>query len=337
MKEMYPIETTSKAKRICFTSTVSVISWAYMKELRENNKTMVVDEINPYVEIYRFRDNLYGLFNQNCDGMGDVWVFLIIGPEKALLIDTAYGLGNLRALVDKLTGGKPLYVVNTHHHCDHAFGNCRFDRVYCHEYLVPYLKQHDAHIWDYLFDKNGNNIWLEFDRKDLPVFRSYEIIGVKDGYVFDLGDGYEVELVWTAGHTAGHAMYLDRHNRILFAGDDLCCDMCGIGSGPKSFDPYGQYSNIETFTHCLEGLVDRLDEYDYVFPSHFMVNLESRVMLDMLETCRAILKDPEDYDFIERRESPKGDAVRFRKHKMVRGFSSIAYMDNGVFAPKIND
>lgn len=335
MREMYPIETPSKAKRIRFTSSIGVLSWAYMKELRERDKTRRIDAVNPYVEIYQFRENVYGLFNHNCDGMGDVWVYLIVGPERALLIDTAYGLGDLPGLVDKLTGGKPVIVVNTHHHCDHAFGNCRFDRVYCHKYLVPYLERHDEHIWDYLFDKDGNNIWLDFDRADLPAFRKYEIVGVEDGHVFDLGGGHEVQLIWTAGHTAGHAMYLDRRERILFAGDDVCSDMCGIGTGQRAgFDPYGRYANIETFTGCLEGIVARMDEFDYVFPSHFVTNLESRVLLDMLDTCRAILQNPEDYDFIERRESPKGDAVRLRKHKMVRGFSSIAYMDNGVYAPR---
>jgi hypothetical protein len=84
--------------------------------------------------------------------------------------------------VDKITGGKPIIVVNTHEHYDHAYGDCRFDKVYCHEFLVPYLKTQHEHMWDYLFDAFGNNIWLEFDRKDLPRFKKYEIIADPDGY-----------------------------------------------------------------------------------------------------------------------------------------------------------
>ncbi|MBR1585572.1 MAG: MBL fold metallo-hydrolase [Clostridia bacterium] len=336
MKALYPIETPCKAKRIRFVNPINPVSWAYMKEMRENNRTRRIYDENPYVEVYQLREHVYGLFNLNLDGMGDVWCFLVVGPEKALLIDTAYGLGDNQALADRLTGGKPLYVVNTHHHCDHAFGNCRFDTVYCHEYLVPYLERQDEHIWDYLFDEKGQCKFVEFDRQDLPTFRKYRIEGVKNHHIFDLGGDHQIELIWTGGHAAGHAMFLDNKSRILFSGDNVCSDMCGIGSGPKKdFDPYGQFCNIETFRDQLQGIVERMEEFDYVFPSHFVLNLESRVLVDMLDTCNAILENPQDYDFLERRESAKvGGPVRIRMHKAVRGFSSIAYMEGGVYAPK---
>ncbi len=336
MKELCPINTPSKATRLKFVNSINTLSWAYMREMRENNRKRIIDELNPYVEVYPMRDNVYAIFNDNLDGMGDIWTFLIIGPEKAMLIDTAYGLGDTLALVDKLTGGKPLIVVNTHHHCDHAFGNCRFDTVYCHEYLVPYLQRQNSHIWDYLFDENGKPIYVDFDRRDLPEFKPYNIIGVPDHYVFDLGGDCQIELIWTAGHAAGHAMYLDKKNRILFAGDDVCSDTCGIGGGPKKdFDPYGQYCNIESFTNCLKGIITRIDEIDTLFPSHFVLELESRLLNDILDACEAIMKDPKDYDFIEHRASTKvGGPPRIRMNKAIRGFSCISYAENGIYAPK---
>jgi len=173
--QMWPIRSELKSKRIKYDFPQNQVSWAFMKELREHNKTRKIYDINPYVEVYQFRDNMFGLFTENCDGMGDVWMYLTIGPEKAMLVDTAYGLGDLKGLVDQLTGGKPLIVVNTHEHYDHAYGNCRFDKVYCHESLVPELENQNEHMWDYLFDAFGNNIWLQFDRNDLPAFRKYEM------------------------------------------------------------------------------------------------------------------------------------------------------------------
>ena len=267
---MWPIKSELKSKRIKFDAPQNQISWAYMKELREHNKTRKIYDINPYVEVYQFRDNLYGLFTENCDGMGDVWMYLIIGPEKAMLIDTAYGLGDLKGLVDKITGGKPIIVVNTHEHYDHAYGNCRFDKVYCHEYLVPYLETQNEHMWDYLFDDYGNNIWLEFDRKDLPTFKKYEIAGVKDGYTFNLGGDYEVELVFTGGHAAGHAAYIDKKDRILFSGDNICSDVSGCGSVnmPRP-GPHGENTALKVYRDNVKRLVDRMDEYDYIFPHSF--------------------------------------------------------------------
>jgi glyoxylase-like metal-dependent hydrolase (beta-lactamase superfamily II) len=326
---MWPINGASKAKRLKWGSPQNQISWAYMKMLREGNKTMKVYDINPYVEVYKFYDNLYGLFNQNCDGAGDVWMWLIIGPEKAMLIDTAYGLGNMKGLVDTITGGMPLLVANTHIGPDHVLGNCRFDKVYCHEYDWESIKNRcKPAAWDYLFDENGNNIWLQFDKKDLPVYKDYELIAVKDGHTFNLGRDYEVELVWTAGHAPGHAMYIDKKGRYLFAGDDVCSDVTGCGSGS------GQYGNLTTYRDCLTKLVARLDEFDYLFPGHFMVNLENHLLVNILETLNQIIADPDCYDYKVVHISGSDGAKRERMHKFVKGFSTIAYTQNGIYPPK---
>ncbi|MDO4333408.1 MAG: MBL fold metallo-hydrolase [Eubacteriales bacterium] len=334
MKQNFPIKNELKAKRIKWGAPQNYISWAYMKELRENNKTRKIYEIDPYVEVYQFRDNLYGLFTQNCDGAGDVWMFLIVGPRKAMLIDTAFGLGDLKGLCDEITGGKELVVVNTHGHVDHSYGNCRFEKVYCQEYEVPNLREQNAHMFDYLFDENGNNIWLEFEKEDLPVYREYEIVGVPDGYVFDLGDGYEVELFWLGGHAPGNSGFLDKQNRIFFPGDDLCSDVSGVGNGPRPGVHNAQYMNIETFRNNLARVVDRMDEIDYVFPSHFMVNVESGVLIEELKACDEILKDPDRYDYRAVSVSPKGGEPSERFFKYIRGFSVLAYKMEGVYQPK---
>ena len=329
--QMWPINGQSKAKRIKWGPPQNTISWAYMKMLRETNKTCRVYDVNPYVEVYQLRENLYGLFNQNNDGMGDVWMYVLIGPEKAMVIDTSCGLGDQRGLVDAITGGMPLIVVNTHLGPDHSFGNCRFDRVYCHEYEVQNIKDRvKPGMFDYLFDENGNNIWLEFDRNDLPEYRDYELIGVPDGYVFNLGEDYDVELIWTAGHAAGHAMYLDKKNGNLFAGDDVCSDVIGCGGGPRPGMHYNQYRNVQSYRDCLERLVKRIDEIDYLFPGHFMVNLESHLLEDILEALNAIVEDPEDYDYALESVNGSGVVVR-RMHKFVKGFGTIAYSENGVY------
>ena len=58
--------------------------------------------------------------------------FLLLGDEKALLIDTAYGRGEFPNIVEELSSGKELLVVNTHGHFDHTGGNRWFPRVYMH-------------------------------------------------------------------------------------------------------------------------------------------------------------------------------------------------------------
>ena len=59
------------------------------------------------------------------DAMG-VCVTLLAGSERAVLVDTAYGIGDLKTFVQGLTD-LPLEVVLTHGHHDHALGAMGFD------------------------------------------------------------------------------------------------------------------------------------------------------------------------------------------------------------------
>lgn len=285
-----PIRSNIKGERLIQREPIDATSWAYMKMLREGDKTRRVYDVDPYAEVYTFRDNLYGILMLSADGMGDVWSFLIVGPEKAMLIDTGFGIGDLKGLCDKLSGGLPLIVVNTHCHFDHAYGNCQFDRCYCHEREVEaLLDKRNPHIWDYLFGEDGKPIWLAFDRADLVPFQEYEIVGVPDGYTWNLGGDYEVELIWVPGHAAGHAMYLDKKGRNLFAGDDIISMRVGM-SRP------GPYTNVTAYRNEMAKLARRLDEFDHIFPGHFVVDLETTVIPSIIAACDAIIANPEDCD-----------------------------------------
>lgn len=332
--QMWPIKGASKAKRIKWAAPQNQISWAYMKMLREGNKTMKVYDVNPYVEVYQFYDNLYGLFNQSCDGGGDVWMWLVIGPKKAMLIDTAFGLGDSRALVNEITGGMPLVVANTHVAPDHVLGNCRYDRVYCNEYDFQAIKDLcKPAAWDYLFDNDGKNVWLEFDRKDLPHYKNYDLVPVKNGYTFNLGDDHVIEMVWTAGHTPGHAMYLDKKSRYLFCGDDVCSDVIALGTGPKTTRPNGQFANVTTYRDQLTKLLSRRDEYDYLFPGHFMINLENSVLAHILETLNEIVANPDAHSYKTESVGRTGEKTD-SKYQYVRGFGTVAYTEGEVYPAK---
>jgi glyoxylase-like metal-dependent hydrolase (beta-lactamase superfamily II) len=330
----WPIDGGSKARRLGWRTPPNEISWGFMKLLREGNKTKRLYDVNPYVEVYRFYDNLYGLYNQSCDGGADVWMWLIIGPRKAMLIDTAYGLGDMKGLVDAITGGMPLIVANTSARTEHVLGNCRFESVFCHKYDYEDVKNRcRPGAWDYLFDKKGASIWLEFGKKDLPAYRNHELIAVRDGCLFDLGDDYQVELIWTAGSTPGHSMYLDKKRRYLFAGDGVSSDAIGCGTGFTPGRPYGQYANLTAYRDCLTKLVGRIHEFDYLFPGHYMVNLENNVLVDILSTLNAIIAEPGKYNYKAEEASAHG-TKRVTMHRYIKGFSTIAYTEDGVHPPK---
>lgn len=318
-RQNFPIENQTKLKRIYQTEPIDATCWAYMKLLRERDKTKKIYDVDPYVEVYQFRENLYGLLAESLDGAGDAWMYLLIGPEKAMLIDTAFGLGDLKGLCDELSGGRELIVVNTHGHFDHAYGNCQFDTVYCHEYEAPSLLGQDEHMWDYLFDENdGKGIWCDFDRSALVPFKPYNVVACPDGHVFDLGGGYEVELVSLGGHSPGQAGYLDKTGRNFFAGDDIISMRVGVNGG-RPGQPFGEYASVRTLRDNMEKLAKRVDEFDHVFSGHFVTDLESAVVLAMRDACSAVVADPDDYTYCA--ETARGTQY----FKYVDGLGTLAY------------
>ncbi|MBN1396534.1 MAG: MBL fold metallo-hydrolase [Bacteroidetes bacterium] len=110
------------------------------------------------------------------------------GTEKALLIDTGARFKNLDTVISGITK-KPLMVVITHAHGDHA-GNIDF------------------------FDE----IWMH--PADTIILPSYEgkVNFVKDGDIFDLG-GTKIEVSHMPGHTPGSIVLLDRKTGNCYSGD----------------------------------------------------------------------------------------------------------------------
>ena len=321
-----PIKSDLKSHRIVVDEEKTMY-WPFMKVLREySTLKQFYPEIDPYVEVYKFRDNLYCLFEESMDGMGDLWMYLIDGPERAMLIDTGFGVGDLKGLVEHLIGDKELIVANTHHHFDHAYGNAQFDRCYCHEYEVPSMrKTMNPHIWDYLFNEDGSCKFTEFDRADLIPFKEYEIVGIENGHLFDLGEGYEVEAVLIPGHTPGQCAYYDHVNHVIFLGDNT-----GMGH-PDPDDPYGEYCTVEALRDGLAALEPRFDEIVSCFPGHGPIDKSANFLQYMLDAANRILEEPDRYDEKVTHTIPSLNKTVTIMRKYVYQGTCITYTDANIW------
>jgi glyoxylase-like metal-dependent hydrolase (beta-lactamase superfamily II) len=56
-------------------------------------------------------------------------IFLLVGTERALIIDLGMGIGDLRGAIEMITD-KPLTVVITHGHIDHTGHGRQFEEIY---------------------------------------------------------------------------------------------------------------------------------------------------------------------------------------------------------------
>lgn len=318
------IKSELKSKRIV-QEIEKPIRWSFMKVLREySTLKQFYPDINPYAEVYQFRKNLYCIYTESLDGAGDPWMYLIDGPQKCMLIDTGFGVGDLKGLIKKLVGDKEIIVVNTHAHFDHAYGNCQFQTCYCHEYEVPRMSlKNNPHIWEYLFDEEGKPKWTEFDRADIVPYQEYEIIGIQDGHLFDLGDGYLVEAVLLPGHTPGQCGYYDHQNHTIFIGD-----MTGIASALPG-EPYAESCTVEAMNQALRKLQPRFEEIQGVFPGHGMLDQSSLMLQYLLDATQWILQDPENCDVKKEITVGKGEKKTFLMKYVYQG-TAIRYQLNNV-------
>lgn len=159
-----------------------------------------------------------------------VFCYVVVGREKAMLIDTGHAYGDLKQAVKSITD-KPLYVVNTHGHLDHTSGNAQFDeKVYIHPRDMELCREHTgrkmreesveraAHSMNYETQEEYNALPEGFDREKYICRGAGDLVEVTDGQIFDLG-GATLEIVETPGHTQGGISVWYKEKKQAFIGD----------------------------------------------------------------------------------------------------------------------
>lgn len=150
----------------------------------------------------------------------DACIYIVEGETHAVVIDTGYGIYNLKEAVEKITQ-KPLLVFYTHGHIDHAFGGHYFDRVYMSREDLPVYQYHKDVIRFQLSDrlKSIYNAGTEKMEKWLKA-EPGKIEYTAHGDLFDIG-GNTIEVIALKGHTPGSIGLIDRKHHILFSGDGI--------------------------------------------------------------------------------------------------------------------
>ena len=149
----------------------------------------------------------------------DVYMYLVVGNERALLFDTGYGVGDIKDAIKSITA-KPLTVVLGHGHIDHANGAYQFDEVYLREPEFELFHEHTAPGFrrNILERLNEAGLKLGSDEEKWVNAKPCSLIALELNMVFDLG-GIHVKVIDMAGHTEGSIGILLVENRILIDSD----------------------------------------------------------------------------------------------------------------------
>jgi hydroxyacylglutathione hydrolase len=176
------------------------------------------------------------------------YIFRRDGAEKALIIDPGEEAPRLLGAIEEL-GVELEAILLTHCHFDHIGAVAPVARetgapVYCPEIEVPVLADIMAFVpW--------------------PGFGPYESYDadetVAGGEKLELA-GFEIDVIFTPGHSPGHVTYAIADEGALFSGDVLF-----QGSVGRVDLPGGDW---ETLANSIGGLLDAYPDETTVYPGH---------------------------------------------------------------------
>ena len=240
---------------LLFLSISSVLFCGKNQFPKKNETKKLQNKSTHWFKAGQVAKNVWRIDDNGSDNM-----YLVEGTEKALLIDTGTGIGDLRLFVSSLTR-LPIIVINTHGHPDHCGSDYQFGEVYAHPAdfeMIRNFCSDEYHNDAVTKAKSQNPDFLPEIVKNEPELKLPRLIPIKEGHIFNLG-GRKLEVIESPGHTRGSICLLDCKNKLLFTGDN---DNTLVWMFLKDSLPLEEYLNT------LVLLQKRTGEYSTLLPGH---------------------------------------------------------------------
>ncbi len=216
----------------------------------------------------------------------NVCAYLVEGTRAAVLLDTGFGLGDLRGYVEGLTS-LPTSVVLTHGHLDHAGGAGQWqDRdVYLNERdweLVSWHSTLERRVSDVREGPGGMPEGL--GEADFVPDHVGGWVNVDEGDVFDLG-GVQVAFVAVPGHTHGSLVPLVEVDRAAVFGD---------ACGEHTLCHFSESLPMRAYRESLRHLLEFEDRFDLVLRNHGEYASPKSLLRRNLALCERVLAGTDD-------------------------------------------
>jgi len=249
-----------------------------------------VETIQPWFEVYEVDPDIYVIYEPG--QFEEAVSYLVLGEERAALVDTGCGIGDIKGLVEELTD-LPVTVVNTHAHNDHVAQNYLFEEVAAyddarsrgvaekgcsHEEMAHLIAR--GMVWKPLPEA------FNPDSYRVPPYKVTRWL--KDGDVIELGNR-RFEVVHTPGHSPDHICLLERGARLLWTGDIF------YTGGIYTYLPGG---DMDTIIGSYKRMIALFPHYDRLMPSHNEPLVEKEMLREVLRAFEGIRAGTEK-DYIE--------------------------------------
>lgn len=246
-----------------------------------------LEPLDPWFEIYEVSSGVYAIYEPF--HFEEVISFVIHGDERAILLDTGMGVGDIRAEAETLTS-LPLVVVNTHCHYDHIAGNYQFEKVWAFDNDFEAGKIERGLTTEEISDRMRPEMVCApfpegFDPSTYEVRRSRVTRRLRHLEEIDLGNRTLVAH-HTPGHSPGSLCLYDKGDGILFSGDTyypgtLYCNL--------------ERSNLDDYVKSLKYLADMASDVSFVATSHNEAKVPTQEIADALEGLLKIQSGEAEY------------------------------------------
>ncbi|MGN1118226.1 MAG: MBL fold metallo-hydrolase [Acutalibacteraceae bacterium] len=234
--------------------------------------------------------------------LGLVNCFLVVGNERAMLIDCGDGVSYIKEEVKKLTS-LPSFLAATHAHADHIGGAREWGKVYLHrkDILIAAYATSFSQRTRFLKKNNALEAYKNAGGK-LPFYRPYLTMKpFGDRKVFDLG-GVKVEAISTPGHTLGSCIFKVHEDKIILAGDNFI---------PMLYLHYPYAASLSRWVKSCETLFEEAKGC-LIYGGHGKNAVNEEGLLWQYETAKKIISQTKENDSYFKR---KVKIVRNEEHQ----------------------
>lgn len=211
-------------------------------------------------------------------------MYLVVGKDKAALIDTGYGLsGELRNVVESITD-KPVEVLLTHSDPDHAGGAAQFDKIYMSEKerklldagsISPKVRLANAAAVCHDEDR------MKYFEEHMVKADTFSFEPIADGQIFDLG-GIQLEAIAFPGHTEGSTCFWNEKDNYCLVGDAVA----NVHS-PVLF--FAKCTPLTVYEQNLHHFLDKVGEDCDLYSGHNQEKLEKEMYPEIFTEISEIL------------------------------------------------